>query len=89
MPWQLWQPAIVSAAVWCCCIGLAAMFGGILSFFTGKADELPKWNGWSYLAFSLKEGAMFGVILAWPFAMIAFVVSYLWTRSKGDTRRNT
>ena len=83
MPSRLWRSVIVASAVWCCFIGLAAMFGGILSLFTGKADELPTWNGWSYLAFSVKEGTMFGVILTWPFALIAFVLSYIASRSKG------
>ena len=46
-----------------------------MSFYTGKAEELPKWNGWPYLVFSVKEFAVMGVIVTWPLAVIiAFVI---------------
>jgi hypothetical protein len=62
--------------VWFVFILLASAFGGLTSFFTGKAAELPKWNGLHYLLFCAKEGAMMGVIVTWPCGVIAFVVSY-------------
>ena len=65
--------------VWFFLIALASIFGGFMSFFTGKAEELPKWNGWSYLFFSAKAGAMMGAILTLPIALITFVVSCLAT----------
>ena len=40
----------------------------------GKAEELPKWNGWSYLFFCAKEFAMMGAILTLPIAVIIALV---------------
>jgi len=74
------RPVVVALLVWCCLIFLASALGALLSFYTGKAAELPKWNGWSYLVFSAKEFAMMGAILSSPFAVIAFVVSLLASR---------
>lgn len=77
---------MMAAAAWCCYIGLAAILGGILSFCTGYTEEIPKWNGWSYLIFSMKEGAMLGIVLTCPAALIVFFISYFSTRSETHTR---
>ena len=75
----------LAVLVWCFFIALATAFGGVMSFGTGKAEELPKWNGWFYLCFCAKEGAIFGTILTWPLALIAFVVSWLaWRPERTD-----
>ena len=71
-------------ALWCCLVGLAAILGARLSYYTGRAHEIPKWNGWSYLIFSVKEFALIGAILALPFAMITFAISYLVSRPKKE-----
>jgi len=76
---------VFAILVWCCFIVLASALGGFLSFYTGKAEELPKWNGWSYLIFSAKEGAMFGAILTWPLAIIALVFSFFSSGSENAT----
>ncbi len=76
-----WLRSVITALlVWCCFIFLASALGAFLSFYTGKAAELPNWNGWSYLMFSAKEGAMFGAILSWPLAIIALILSLLASR---------
>jgi hypothetical protein len=63
--------------VWVCCIAAAAITGGLASFWTGRTEELPKWNGWSYLVFCGKEGAILGAILTWPLALFVLVVRLL------------
>ena len=70
------RSVVISMCVWVFFILLASAFGGLSSFYTGKAGEIPKWNGLSYFLFSAKEGAMMGAILTCPCAAIAFVVSY-------------
>jgi hypothetical protein len=57
-----------------------AVVGRLLSFGTGTASELPKWNGWSYLAFSAREGARAAEVLTWFVALVVFVVSLVWRR---------
>lgn len=37
---------------------------GILSFYTGYADELPQIPSLEYFLFSVKEGAMIGALVA-------------------------
>jgi len=49
-----------------------------LSLYTGAANEVPKWNGWAYFFFSMKEFAIMGAVLAVPFAIVvATVISVL------------
>jgi hypothetical protein len=76
-----WRGAIrascITFLVWLCFIVAAAILGGLSSFYTGRAEELPKWNGWAYLIFSVKEGAMFGALVTWPLALVVFVVCSL------------
>ncbi|QNN23775.1 hypothetical protein HED60_16360 [Planctomycetales bacterium ZRK34] len=52
------------------------IFGGVLSFGTGSAEELPKWNGGAYLFFCAGEGAMFAAILTWPIGILASLVTW-------------
>jgi hypothetical protein len=52
----------------------AAFVGGVLSLFTGKATDLPQWNGWPYFFFCAREGAIFGAIVALPIAGVAFIL---------------
>ena len=76
--------AMVGILIWLGLIAASAVFGSVMSLFTGESSELPKWNGWSYLAFCAKEGAMFGAVLTWPIALIVFLVGVvrLWQRAK-------
>ncbi len=53
-----------------------AILGGFLSIQTTAAGEMPKWNGWSYFFFSVKEIAMVGAMLALPLSLIILVVTY-------------
>ena len=69
--------AFAAFLVWLALVGVSATFGGLTSLFTGDSKQLPTWNGWSYFLFCAKEGAMFGAILTWPIALIAFVVALI------------
>ncbi|QDV17325.1 hypothetical protein Pan153_19600 [Gimesia panareensis] len=42
---RLCGSTLIALVVWICCIGLSALLGARLSYYTGKADEIPKWNG--------------------------------------------
>lgn len=65
--------AILAGVVtWSSLIVLASILGAVASCYTGKASELPKWNGWQYLLFSAKEFAKFGAVLSGPVAVAAF-----------------
>ena len=69
------RSAIIGLSVWLGLIAAAAAFGAFTSLYAGDASELPKWNGWGYLTFSAKEGAMFGFVLSWPIALISSLVT--------------
>ena len=82
---KLYRFAVVTVLIWGLFITCATVFGATTSFYTGKAEELPKWNGWSYLFFSAREFAVMGVILTWPIAMtIGLIVSALSGGRMGD-----
>lgn len=53
-----------------------AVLGAYLSFYTGKQSELPKWNGWNYLWFSIREFAMISAVISIPFACIVFLAGF-------------
>jgi ABC-type Fe3+-siderophore transport system permease subunit len=77
--------ALVTAlSLWLILIAIAAMFGGLTSFITGKSADLPQWNGWSYLFFSVKEGALFAILLTWPLPLFLFLVFWF-----GSNRRDS
>jgi hypothetical protein len=76
---------LVGFCAWLGLILLGAAFGGLLSFGTGATTELPKWNGWSYFAFSAREGASFAAIVTWPVGLIVVVVSLQWRRVARST----
>lgn len=64
---------------------LLAAFGGALSsFFTGKARDLPQWNGWSYLIFCVKEFAFFGAMMAFPIFILTLVVLTITLRNRNE-----
>jgi hypothetical protein len=74
--WFRVSPITVAAAVWLSLTALATVIGGCGSLYTGKAADIPQWNGWSYLLFCAREGAMLGGVLALPVALAVFV--FLW-----------
>jgi hypothetical protein len=76
------RPILIAIVVWMGLIGAAAAFGGFMSLYTGKASELPKWNGWSYLIFCAEQGAMFGAVLTWPIALVVFFVARVGSRQR-------
>jgi hypothetical protein len=59
------------------------MFGAVMSLFTGKADDLPQWNGVSYMVFCAKEGFLFGAIVAFPVALICCFILLLIRKRNG------
>lgn len=71
---------VIGVLVWLGLTVAAAGFGGLMSLGAEEVSELPKWNGWSYFTFSVKEGAMFGVVLTWPIALIVFLVAMVRSR---------
>jgi hypothetical protein len=71
------RPITLAVAVWLAFILLASLCGALMSFYTGKAADLPKWNGWSYLLFSAEEFAMFAAMLTWPISLVVFAVSVI------------
>jgi len=71
------RPLIVAVLVLFGLLAIATMVGAFMSFLTGRADELPQWNGLTYLIFCAKEGAMFGTMCAVPIAVLTFVVVWL------------
>lgn len=71
---------IYALLVWLGLILIAGIIGGFLSLWTGRGQDLPKWNGWPYLAFSIGEGIKFGALLASPIAL--FVLAILWFTTK-------
>lgn len=74
--WRFLRSVVVAVLVWCCFVALGAIMGGVLSCYTGKAEEISKWNGWSYFMFSVKEFSKFGAVLSFPFVMLAFAISW-------------
>jgi hypothetical protein len=48
----------------------------VASTYTGKASELPKWNGLDYFLFCGKEFAMLAGAISLPFAVMFFI--FLW-----------
>ena len=74
---------LIGIIAWLGFIVAGAVFGAFLSLGTGTRSELPKWNGWSYLVFVVKEGAMAGVELTWPIALLVFIVALVKRQSKG------
>jgi hypothetical protein len=79
---------LISIAVWFDLILVGATWGGLGSFYTGKASELPKWNGWNYFWFAAKEGAIISSILSFPIAVIAFLIIWSATRHEPATTEN-
>jgi len=71
------NPIALAVVVWLVLVAAAAVFGAVMSLFTGNARETPTFNGLSYALFSAKEFAMFGAILATPVALIVLVVALL------------
>jgi hypothetical protein len=53
------------------------VFGASMSLFTGRAEELPKWNGFDYMLFCAREGAMLGTVAALPLAATAFMFAWI------------
>lgn len=74
------RPLAVAATVWFSLTIIAAICGGVLSMFTGKAGNLPQWNGWPYFIFCTKEGMLFGQLIAFPAAILALVVAWIISR---------
>jgi hypothetical protein len=68
---------LISAIIWIGCIVAASALGAHLSFYTGERSELPKWNGWDYLLFSVNESAIMGGLLGIPIAILAFCIAWL------------
>lgn len=71
---------VIGAAVWIALLIVGAAFGALASFYTGSASELPRWNGWRYVVFCVKEGVTFTAILTWPIPLVAFLI--LWARQR-------
>lgn len=78
------RPLVFATIAWLGLIAAATALGGFSSLFTGKVTELPKWNGWSYLVFCAREGAMLGTVLALPLALITFL--FAWGGSRRSKR---
>lgn len=70
----------IAIFVWLGLIAAAAAFGCFMSLYTGKASELPTWNGWAYLVFCAQEGATFGAILTWPIALFVWLLAWAGSR---------
>jgi hypothetical protein len=77
---------LISLTVWIGCIGAASVLGAWLSFYTGERSELPKWNGWEYLWFSVNEFAVMGSIFGIPIAILAFCIAWLVVNGKSRPR---
>ncbi len=73
---------IVGIVTWLGLILAGAAFGGLMSLYTGKTAELSKWNGWSYFAFCVQEGAMFAAMLTWPITLIVLLIAYAGSRRR-------
>ncbi len=67
----------IGVIVWLGCIFASGLLGGWLSFFTGRQSEIPKWNGWNYFWFSVREFITMGALIGVPVAMTAFVIAWL------------
>jgi hypothetical protein len=74
--WFRLRPTTIAISVWLSLTAAATALGGFASLYTGKASDLPQWNGWSYLLFCAREGAMVGGTLALPIALVVFL--FLW-----------
>jgi hypothetical protein len=68
--------AKVTTLAWLCVLGAGFALGGVASTYTGKASELPKWNGLDYFLFCGKEFAMLAGAISLPFAVMFFI--FLW-----------
>jgi len=66
---------LIGMAVWIGCILCGALSGGFLSSYTGKSEDLPKWNGWAYFWFCFGDFAKISAVLALPVAIIAFAIT--------------
>ena len=69
----------ISGVIWVLIVVFFASLLGILSFYTGKSSEPPKWNGWAYLFFSIGEGLLIGVPIASVVALFVCAVIFLWS----------
>jgi hypothetical protein len=67
---------ITAVIVWLTLIALASLFGGVLSLYTGHVSEIPKWNGWSYFFFSVREIGLLGAILTLLIGVIVFFLNW-------------
>jgi hypothetical protein len=71
------KPLIMAATTWFIQVGLAVLLGAIASLYTGRAEELPNWNGWSYMFFSARDFAMVGMVVALPMTLIVLCLTWL------------
>ena len=69
----------ISGVIWVLIMVFFAALLGILSFYTGKSSELPKWNGWDYLFFCIGEGLLIGIPIASVVALLVCAVIFLWS----------
>ena len=69
------RAAIVSSVLWIGLICVGAIVGAYSSFLTGKSTEIPKWNGWSYLWFCMKDFAILTALVTFPIAAFVFLIS--------------
>lgn len=67
---SLWM----TLSVWLALAACGACLGGVLSCYTGKAGDLPQWNGWDYFLFCMREWFAFGAIFTIPIAVAVFLV---------------
>lgn len=46
--------------------------GGFSTFYTGNAEEIPKWNGVDYFIFGIRDG----MFLSLPLAAVLFLLLF-------------